>query len=101
MTSRMKKSEMSSEVTFEGILEVICKATSKVISEVTSKVISESNKFDRRVTLLIDCGVVKDKDWQNQDVKKRIKSFFKTVGEDTEGHNTYDISDIICTIEGE
>jgi hypothetical protein len=65
--------------------EVICKATSEATSEIksetTSKAKSEAtselNEFDRRVTLLIDCGAMKDKDWQNQDVKKRTKGFLK------------------------
>ena len=67
--SGMKKSEMSSEAISEGI--------SEVISKMTSEVTSESNEFDRRVKLLIDCGVMKDKDWRNQDVKKRTKYFLK------------------------
>jgi hypothetical protein len=100
-TLGMKKSEMLLEATFEGTSEVICKAisegtpeaisegtseaklevTSKAKSEAISKAkseaTSESNGFDRRVTLLIDCGVMKDKDWRNQDVKKRTKGFLK------------------------
>ena len=29
----------------------------------------EQNEFDRRVSLLIDCGVMKDKDWPDKEVK--------------------------------
>ena len=76
-TSGMKKSEMSSEATFEATSEVICKATSEATSKVKSEATSESNEFDRRVILLIDCGVMKDKDWRNQDVKKKTKGFLK------------------------
>ena len=68
-TSGMKKSEMLSEAISERI--------SEVISKMTSEVISELNEFDRRVKLLIDYGAMKDKDWQNQDVKKRTKYFLK------------------------
>ena len=32
--------------------------------------------------------------------QEKDKRFFKIVGEDAEGHDTYDISDIICAIEG-
>ena len=38
---------------------------------------SKSNKFDRRVSLLIDCGAIKNKDWPNKGVKKRTKCFLK------------------------
>ena len=31
---------------------------------------SKSNKFDRRVSLLMDCGVIKDKNWPDKEVKK-------------------------------
>ena len=61
---------------------------------------SRSNEFNRRVSLLIDCGAMKDKDWPNKGIKKRMKCFFKIMGEDAEGHDIYDISDIICAIEG-
>jgi hypothetical protein len=39
--------------------------------------ISESNKFDRRVSLLMDCEAMKDKDWSNKEVKKRMRLFLK------------------------
>ena len=38
---------------------------------------SESNKFDRRVSLLIDCGAMKDKNWPDKEVKKRTRLFLK------------------------
>ena len=60
--SRMKKSEMT---------------PSEMSSEMISEVISKSNEFDRRVLLLINCRAIKDKDWRNQDVKKRTKAFLK------------------------
>jgi hypothetical protein len=85
MTSGMKKSEMSSEA--------ISEATSEVITKVTSETICESNEFDRRVKLLIDCGVMKDKDWRNQDVKKRTKYFLK-LWEKTQKGMTYMTSPI-------
>jgi hypothetical protein len=79
-TFGMKKSEMSSE----AILE----ATSEVITKVISEMTCELNEFDRRVKLLIDCGAMKDKDWRNQDVKKRTKCFLK-LWEKTQKGMTY------------
>ena len=38
---------------------------------------SKSDEFDRRVSLLIDCGAMKDKDWPDKGVKKRTKCFLK------------------------
>ena len=38
---------------------------------------SKSDEFDRRVSLLMDCGAMKDKDWPDKSVKKRIKCFLK------------------------
>jgi hypothetical protein len=38
---------------------------------------SKSDEFDRRVLLLMDCGVMKDKDWPDKGVKKRTKCFLK------------------------
>ena len=78
MTSGMKKSEITtSEISLEETSEAISEMTSEAISEVTSEAISKSNEFNRRVSLLIDCGAMKDKDWQNQDVKKKMKAFLK------------------------
>jgi hypothetical protein len=43
----------------------------------TSKIMTmELNEFDRRVLLLIDCGMMKDKNWLDKEVKKKTK-FFK------------------------
>ena len=81
----MKKSEMLSE----AISEVM----SEVITKVTSETTCESNEFDRRVKLLIDCGAMKDKDWRNQDMKKRTKCFLK-LWEKTQKGMTYTISPI-------
>ena len=39
--------------------------------------ISKSDEFDRRVLLLMDCRVMKDKDWPDKDIKKRTKCFLK------------------------
>jgi hypothetical protein len=69
-------------------------------SEMTSKVISKSNEFDRRVLLLINYRAIKDKDWRNQDFKKRTKAFLK-LWEKIQKGMTYNISNIICAIEGE
>jgi hypothetical protein len=44
------------------------------ISEMTT---FEENEFDRRVLLLMDRGVVKDKNWLNKEVKKRMRFFLK------------------------
>jgi hypothetical protein len=68
-----------------------------IIFEMTT---SESNEFDRRISLLIGCGAMKDKNWANKEVKKRMRFFFKTVEEDLKGYNIYDMSDIVCAIEG-
>ena len=38
---------------------------------------SRFNEFNRRVSLLIDCGAMKDKDWPNKGIKKRAKYFLK------------------------
>ena len=38
---------------------------------------SESNEFDRRVSLLIDCRVMKNKNWADKEVKKRTRIFLK------------------------
>jgi hypothetical protein len=37
--------------------------------------IMELNEFDRRVSLLIDCEVIKDKNWPNREVKKKTNFF--------------------------
>jgi hypothetical protein len=37
----------------------------------------KSDEFDRRLSLLIDCGAMKDKDWPDKGVKKRTKCFLK------------------------
>ena len=37
----------------------------------------EQNEFDKRVSLLMDCGVMKDKNWPDKEVKKRIRLFLK------------------------
>ena len=60
----------------------------------------KSNEFDRRVLLLMDCGTIKDKNWADKEVKKRMRFSPKTVGEDTEGYDIYNIFDIICAIKG-
>jgi len=61
---------------------------------------SESNKFNRRILLLIDYGAMNDKNWADKEVKKRTRFFFKIVGEDVKGYDVYDIFDIVCAIEG-
>jgi hypothetical protein len=38
---------------------------------------SKSDEFDRRVSLLMDCGAMKDKDWPDKGIKKRTKCFLK------------------------
>jgi hypothetical protein len=38
---------------------------------------SKSDEFNRRVSLLMDCGAMKDKDWLDKGVKKRTKCFLK------------------------
>ena len=38
---------------------------------------SESNEFNRRVSLLIDCGAMKDKNWADKEVKKRTRLFLR------------------------
>ena len=37
----------------------------------------EQNEFDRRVSLLMDYGVMKDKNWLDKEVKKRMRLFLK------------------------
>ena len=39
--------------------------------------ISKSDEFNRRISLLMDCGVMKDKDWPDKGVKKWTKCFLK------------------------
>jgi hypothetical protein len=36
---------------------------------------SESNEFDKKISLLIDCGAMKDKNWADKEVKKRTRFF--------------------------
>ena len=38
---------------------------------------SKSNEFDRRVSLLMDYGAMKDKNWLDKEVKKRTRLFLK------------------------
>ena len=38
---------------------------------------SEQNKFEKRVSLLIDCGAMKDKNWPTAEVKHRTKQYLK------------------------
>jgi hypothetical protein len=37
----------------------------------------EKNEFNRRVLLLMDCGAVKDKNWLDKEVKKKMRLFLK------------------------
>jgi hypothetical protein len=66
-------------------------ATSKIIIfEMTT---SESNEFDRRISLLIDCGAMKDKNWVDKEVKIRTRFFLK-LWEKIQKDMTYIISPI-------
>ena len=38
---------------------------------------SEQNEFEKRVSLLIDCGAMKDKNWPTAEVKHRTKQYLK------------------------
>jgi hypothetical protein len=38
---------------------------------------SELNEIDRRISLLMDCGAMKDKNWADKEVKKRTRFFLK------------------------
>ena len=52
---------------------------------------SESNEFDRRVSLLMDYGAIKDKNWPDKEVKKRTRLFLK-LWEKTQKDMTYTTS---------
>jgi hypothetical protein len=56
--------------------------------------ILESNEFDRRVSLLINYRAIKDKDWLNQDVKKKTRFFLK-LWEKMQKGMTHMISEIL------
>ena len=56
--------------------------------------ISEQNEFDRRVSLLMDCEVMKDKNWLDKEVKKRTRLFLK-LWEKMQKDITYTTSPVI------
>jgi hypothetical protein len=54
----------------------------------------KSDEFDRRVSFLMDCGAMKDKDWPDKGVKKRTKCFLK-LWEKMQKSMTYTTSPIL------